>query len=72
MPDQPEDSVDEDIESEQADLESCLSDEDEDEPIDQPATEPVDKPSSESSPTTHHHYPLRNRDGRVQPPNRFM
>ena len=47
MPDQPEDLVDEDIESEQADLESCLSDEDEDEPIEQPATEPVDEPSSE-------------------------
>ena len=72
VPDQSEDSVDEDIESEQVELESCLSDEDEYEPIEQPSTEPVDKLSSESTPATHHRYPLRNRDGHVQLPNRFM
>ena len=49
--DQTEDSIDEDVELEQADSESYLSDEDEDKLIEQLSTELVDKLSSKSSPT---------------------
>ena len=60
------------MESEQADSGQCLSDEDEDEPVEQLFTDPIDEPSSESPPTTSRRYPLRSRDGGVRPPNRFM
>ena len=68
MPEQTEDSVGKNMESEQADSESCLSDEDEDEPIEQLFSEPIDEPSSESSPTTSCRYPLKSRHGGVWPP----
>lgn len=51
----------------ESELESNISDDDE--PIEE---QPVDEPPSESSPKTNNRYPLRNRVGGVQPPDRFM
>ena len=71
VPDQTEDIVGSIAESEHADIELCLS-ENEDEPVDELSAEPVGEPSTESPPAMCHRYSLRNRDGGVQPPKRLM